>query len=73
MALCARLYYDAFQISILPRRPGAREGVCGEEGIAREVVCEGEDGPDTLRVKGLIGESGAAWEFRGVDEVEDGW
>lgn len=48
----ARLYYDAFQISIA-HGDQARASVFAERAYKVRVVCEGEDSPETLRVKTL--------------------
>jgi len=53
VALFARLYYDAFQISIT-HGDQARAGVFAERGYRARVGCEGEDSPETLRVKRLV-------------------
>lgn len=51
-ALIARLYYDAFQISIA-HRDQARASIFAERAYKARVICEGEDSPETLRVKSL--------------------
>ncbi|KAH7385096.1 hypothetical protein BKA64DRAFT_712220 [Cadophora sp. MPI-SDFR-AT-0126] len=51
-ALIARLYYDAFQISIA-HGDQARASIFAERAYKARVICEGEDSPETLRVKSL--------------------
>ncbi|TGO64697.1 hypothetical protein BCON_0006g01000 [Botryotinia convoluta] len=51
-ASIARLYYDAFQISIA-HGDQARASIFAERAYKARVICEGEDSPDTLRVKSL--------------------
>jgi hypothetical protein len=51
-ALIARLYYDAFQISIA-HGDQARASIFAERARKARVVCEGEDSPETRRVKSL--------------------
>lgn len=48
--LSARLYYDAFQISIA-HGDQARASVFAERSYRSRVICEGEDSPETQRVK----------------------
>lgn len=48
----ARLYYDAFQISIA-NGDQARASVFAERACKARVICEGEDSPVTQRVKSL--------------------
>lgn len=50
--LIARLYYDAFQISI-SHGDQARASVFAERAYKIRVVCEGEDSPETQKVKAL--------------------
>jgi SET domain len=50
--LIARLYYDAFQISI-SHGDQARAGAFAERGFRTRVMCEGEDSPETQRIKSL--------------------
>ena len=50
--LIARLYYDAFQISI-SHGDQARASAFAERGFKSRVICEGEDSPETQRVKSL--------------------
>ena len=50
--LDARLYYDAFQISIT-HGDQARASVFAERGYQSRVMCEGEDSPETIRMKRL--------------------
>jgi hypothetical protein len=50
--LNARLYYDAFQICI-SHGDQARAGVFADKARQARVVCEGEDSPETQRVKDL--------------------
>jgi hypothetical protein len=52
-ALIARLYYDAFQISIT-HGDQARASAFAERGFRSRVVCEGEDSPETRQIKCLI-------------------
>jgi hypothetical protein len=51
-ALIARLYYDAFQISIA-HGDQARASIFAERACKARVICEGGDSPETLRVKSL--------------------
>ena len=51
-ALIARLYYDAFQISIA-HGDQARASIFAERAYRARVICEGEDSPETLRAKSL--------------------
>lgn len=51
-ALIARLYYDAFQISIA-HGDQARASIFAEKSYKARVICEGEDSPETLRMKAL--------------------
>jgi hypothetical protein len=50
--LIARLYYDAFQISI-SHGDQARASAFAERGFISRVMCEGEDSPETLQIKSL--------------------
>jgi hypothetical protein len=50
--LIARLYYDAFQISI-NHGGQARASAFAERGFRTRVMCEGEDSPETQRIKSL--------------------
>lgn len=52
-ALIARLYYDAFQISIT-HGDQARASVFAERGYRSRVMCEGEDNPETRKTKDLM-------------------
>ncbi len=52
-ALIARLYYDAFQISIT-HGDQARASVFAQRGHKSRVICEGEDSPGTRKVKHLM-------------------
>lgn len=52
-ASIARLYYDAFQISIT-HSDQARAGVFARRGYKSRVICEGEDSPETQKVKKLM-------------------
>ena len=52
-ALIAKLYYDAFQISIV-HADQARASVFAGRGYRSRVICEGEDSPDTRKVKDLM-------------------
>ena len=51
-ALFARLYYDAFQISIA-HGDQARASLFAERAYKARVICEGRDSPETLKVKSL--------------------
>jgi len=51
-ALVARLYYDAFQISI-SHGDEARASVFAERAYNARIICEGEDSPETQRTKSL--------------------
>ncbi|KAF2789412.1 SET domain-containing protein [Melanomma pulvis-pyrius CBS 109.77] len=51
-ALGARLYYDAFQVSIA-HGDQARAGVFAERAYRARVVCEGEGSPETQRARAL--------------------
>jgi hypothetical protein len=48
--LNARLYYDAFQVSIA-HGDQARASIFADKAYQARVVCEGEDSPETQRVK----------------------
>lgn len=52
-AAIARLYYDAFQISIA-HGDQARASVFAERGYKSRVICEGEDSPETRTLKDLM-------------------
>jgi len=52
-ALIARLYYDAFQISIT-HGDQARASVFARRGLKSRVICEGQDSPETRKVKNLM-------------------
>ncbi|KAL9101671.1 MAG: hypothetical protein Q9163_003092 [Psora crenata] len=52
-ALIARLYYDAFQISIA-HGDRARASVFAKRGHQLRVICEGEDSPETCKIKNLM-------------------
>ncbi|KAL8688124.1 MAG: hypothetical protein Q9218_005886 [Villophora microphyllina] len=52
-ALIARLYYDAFQISIT-HGDQARASVFAQRAYKARVICEGEDSPETRRIKNLM-------------------
>lgn len=65
-ALLARLYYDAFQISI-SHSDQARASVFAERGYRSRVICEGEDSPETQNIKKLI-ENPAAHRNFGVSK-----
>ncbi|KAK4692657.1 hypothetical protein P7C71_g4588, partial [Lecanoromycetidae sp. Uapishka_2] len=52
-ALIARLYYDAFQITIT-HSDQARASVFAQRGYKARVICEGEDSPETRRMKNLM-------------------
>ena len=47
-----RLYYDALQI-VIANGDQARARVFAQRAYAARVVCEGEDSPETIRLKGL--------------------
>ena len=49
----ARLYYDAFQISIT-HSDQARASVFAERGYKSRMICEGEDSPVTQKMKSLM-------------------
>jgi hypothetical protein len=51
-ALVARLYYDAFQICIA-HKDRARASIFAERAYKTRVICEGDDSPDTRRMKSL--------------------
>ena len=51
-ALIARLYHDAFQISIAHGDQVCGH-VCVERACKARVICKGGDSPETQRVKGL--------------------
>lgn len=51
-ALNARLFYDAFQISVA-HGDQARASIFAERAYKARVICEGEDSPGTLRAKSL--------------------
>lgn len=51
--LIARLYYDAFQISIT-HGDQARASVFAERAYQSRVICEGEDSPETREIKHLM-------------------
>jgi len=50
--LIAKLYYDAFQISIA-HGDQARASAFAERAFKSRVICEGEDSPETQRIKSL--------------------
>ncbi|KAK0779642.1 hypothetical protein LTR02_014355 [Friedmanniomyces endolithicus] len=52
-ALFARLYYDAFQISIA-HGDQARAAVFAKRAYEERVLCEGEDSPSTRKMKDLM-------------------
>ncbi|MCJ1398586.1 hypothetical protein MMC11_001786 [Xylographa trunciseda] len=52
-ASIARLYYDAFQISIT-HGDQARARVFAEKGHRSRIICEGEDSPETKKIKNLM-------------------
>jgi SET domain len=51
--LSARLYYDAFQVSIT-HGDQARASVFAGRGYRSRVMCEGEDSPETRKIKDLM-------------------
>ncbi|WEW61399.1 hypothetical protein PRK78_006889 [Emydomyces testavorans] len=53
VATIPRLYYDAFQISIT-HGDQARASVFAERAYRSRLVCEGEDSPETKRMKSLM-------------------
>ena len=53
IVLVARLYYDAFQISIT-HGDQARAKIFAQRGYEMRVICEGEDSPETQKMKGLM-------------------
>lgn len=53
ISLLARLYYDAFQISVA-HGDQARASVFAERAYTARVECEGEDSPETQKMKGLM-------------------
>jgi hypothetical protein len=53
--LNARLYYDAFQISIA-HGDQARASLFAERSYASRVICEGEDSPETMKMQSLARE-----------------
>lgn len=61
-AMKARLYYDAFQISII-HGDQARARVFGERENGSRVICEGEDSPETRTVKNLMENPGSHRSF----------
>ncbi|KAF4625252.1 hypothetical protein G7Y89_g12916 [Cudoniella acicularis] len=86
-ALNAKLYYDVFQICIT-HGDLARASVFAERGYKARVVCEGEDSPETRKVKELMGKPEGHGNFgvsmrwkitkkmvpKGLDDVEfDKW
>ncbi|KAJ5642620.1 hypothetical protein N7490_006620 [Penicillium lividum] len=54
-ALIARLYYDAFQICIA-HMDQARASIFAERAYQARFICEGEDSPETERMKSLASE-----------------
>ena len=52
-ALIAKLYYDAFQISIT-HSDQARASVFAQRAYESRVICEGRDNPETQRMKGFM-------------------
>lgn len=50
--LIGRLYYDAFQLSVM-HMAEARARIFAERGYETRVICEGEDSPETQRIKAL--------------------
>ena len=50
--LTARLYYDAFQIAI-SHSDQARASVFAARAYDARMICEGEDSPETRKMKGL--------------------
>ena len=51
--LIARLYYDAFQISIT-HGDQARASCFAERGFKSRLMCEGDDSPETWQIKSLM-------------------
>ena len=62
-ALIARLYYDAFQISIT-HSDQARASVFAQRAYESRVICEGQDNPETRRMKRLMGNPAEHLNFR---------
>lgn len=60
--MIARLYYDAFQISITPGDQ-ARASVFAKRGHKSRVICEGKDSPKTRKVKNLMERSAGHRNF----------
>jgi hypothetical protein len=56
--LHARLYYDAFQISIT-HSDQARASIFVKRAYEARVICEGEDSPETQNMKRLMKHPGA--------------
>ncbi|KAJ4246818.1 hypothetical protein NW762_013370 [Fusarium torreyae] len=61
-ALDARLYYDAFQISIA-HGDAARATIFERNSYRARIICEGEDSPDTMRMKSFALEPAAHISF----------
>ncbi len=61
-ALIPRLYYDAFQICIT-HSDQARASVFAERAYKARVLCEGEDNPETRKVKKLMENPAEHWNF----------
>lgn len=53
IVLIARLYYDAFQITI-SHGDQARASIFAERVYKTRVICEGEDSPQTKKLKNLM-------------------
>lgn len=51
--LIARLYYDAFQISIA-HGDQARARIFAEKAYNARLICEGEDSPETQQMRSLV-------------------
>jgi hypothetical protein len=62
-ALIARLYYDSFQISIT-HGDQARASVFAQRGYKSRVICEGEDSPETRKMKDLMENPAGHRNFR---------
>lgn len=62
VSAAARLYYDAFQISIT-HGDQARASVFAERAYKSRVTCEGEDSSATRKVKQLMEDPAGHWVF----------
>jgi hypothetical protein len=59
----ARLYYDAFQISIV-HADQARASVFAEKAYKARLLGEGEDSPETIKMKGFMGRPAEHQNYR---------